>query len=82
MNFFNLYSYLLVSLFIILVAAFLLLRNGFETGKFALLVGLLTGLVVIWFVVRPAPGTDSTGTQIRQQIGAGIPVLLEIQSPY
>ena len=78
---FNQFSFIIGALLVLIVAALLLARrkNRLRTG---LLLGTLVLLLAAaWLVLHPS-GQEVTADQIRQQIGAGSPVLLEFLSPY
>lgn len=82
MNPLNLYSVPLMLLVFILLAGSLLLRGGLRRGRVAILLVLVIALVVVWFTIRPVQTPTEGDEELRNRIGAGIPVLLEFQSPY
>ena len=67
---------------ILALAAFFLLRDGVKVKDVLLLCGLLVLILLIWLPLRPREKLPPQGTGLPAQIGAGLPVLLEIQSPY
>jgi len=67
---------------ILVLAAFFLLRDGVKLKDILLLCGLLGLLLLIWLPLRPRQKLPAQGTGLLSQIGAGLPVLLEIQSPF
>ncbi|MHB0924297.1 MAG: LPXTG cell wall anchor domain-containing protein [Bellilinea sp.] len=78
---FNQFSFIIGGLLLLIVAALLLARRKNRVRN-----GLLLGILVLllataWVVLHPS-GQAVTADQIRQQIGAGSPVLLEFLSPY
>ena len=80
----NQYSYVLTGIFLLVLLAGLLAwrRKHFgarDTGLLLLLAALLAGG---WLVLRPKAALPTTVEQIRAQVGQGMPVLLEFQSPY
>jgi len=79
---FNQFSFILGGLILLGAAALLLLRRGFTPIKGLLLLALALLLVGAWVVLHPAAPSQMTADQIRAQIGAGRPVLLEFLSPY
>ena len=82
MNPINLYSMLLLVIFVMLIAGVVLLRGGVRRGRVAALV--LVGVVLLagWWLVRPQQTPHEDIAALSSQVGAGTPVLLEFQSPY
>jgi len=78
---FNQFSFIIGGLLILIVAAVLLVRRGNRSRKVILLGILVVLLAAAWLVLHPS-GQAVTASQIRQQIGAGSPILLEFLSPY
>jgi RsiW-degrading membrane proteinase PrsW (M82 family) len=78
----NHYSFILAAGFLIFLVAFALIRKGFNRKKILILGILVTGLIVIWFLVRPTQNVNGNPNQSLTLIGNGTPVLLEYQSPY
>ncbi len=79
---FNQFSFILGGLILLATAALLLLRRGFTPIKGLVFLVLTLLLVGAWVVLHPAAPSQRTADQIRAQIGAGQPVLLEFLSPY
>jgi hypothetical protein len=75
-------SALVLGLGILGLAAFILLRDGVKLRDVLLLCGLLVLLILVWLPLRPRQKLPAQGAGLISQIGAGLPVLLEIQSPY
>ncbi len=75
-------STLILGIGIFVLAAFFLLRDGVKLKDVLLLCGLLVLLVLLWLPLRPRQKLPAQGAGLLAQIGAGLPVLLEIQSPY
>ena len=75
-------STLVLGIGILVLAAFFLLRDGVTLKDLLLLCGLLVLLLLLWLPLRPKQKLPSQGSGLLSQIGAGLPVLLEIQSPY
>jgi hypothetical protein len=44
--------------------------------------GLTLSLTIVYLALRPGPSTLEQTKQIYDEIDAGIPVLIEFQSPY
>jgi hypothetical protein len=78
----NRYSFVFIGVLVLAVAGYFLLRNGITREGLLLFIGITLGLGAVWFVIRPQKGVSSSSYEIQSQIGAGIPVLLEFQSPY
>ncbi|MFN2144891.1 MAG: hypothetical protein ACK2T7_06035 [Anaerolineales bacterium] len=79
-SFINLNSFLLLAVILWLIAAGVLLRK--ERGQRQLLqLGAVTLVLAAGFyLLRPAPVVDETAAEIKAQIGAGKPALLEFRS--
>jgi hypothetical protein len=82
MNPINLYSAPLMIVFVLVVAGIIIVRRGLTVGGVLVFAVLAIGLVVTWLLVRPRQTPHAELADIRSQIGAGKPVLLEFQSPY
>jgi len=78
----NQFSFIIMGGVILGLAVALLLRRGFSLGKGLLLGALLLLLLAAWIVLHPAGDRTASAQQVRDQIGAGKPVLLEFLSPY
>jgi len=80
----NQYSYILVSIILLLLLAGLLAwrKKGFHWREAGFVLVLAALLAAGWFSLRPDKTTATTSDLIRAQIGKGKPVLLEFQSPY
>jgi len=78
----NHHSYLLVAVTILLVVAFLLLRDGAKPADFLVLAALLALLAGVWWLIRPDSDAELAVAEVQAQIGNGRPVLLEFQSAY
>jgi hypothetical protein len=48
----------------------------------AVLAAIALALLAGWVAVRPTATPAAAVSQVRPQIGQGLPVLLELQSPY
>lgn len=78
----NQYSFLLVAAFGLASLAFILLRDGVKGSDLIALASLVLGFTVAFALLRPRPSAGADAEAIQAQIGAGTPVLLELQSPY
>lgn len=82
MQILNQYSFLIFSLAGLAALAVLLKRAGRGRVRLATLVVAAVLLGASWLVLRPAATPAANVGQVRDQIGQGVPVLLELQSPY
>jgi hypothetical protein len=82
-TFFREYSFIFVSIGLIIAAGFILLTNKPKWNDY-LAFGVITlGLVTVWAILHPrqTPLMDDA-KQVQALIGSGTPVLLEFQSPF
>ena len=82
MRFINQHSFILAGVGLMMLVAFLLLRDGAKWSDALALAALAGGLALAFFLLRPGKSTLSAGERILARIGAGKPVLLEFQSNY
>jgi thiol-disulfide isomerase/thioredoxin len=82
-QFINYYSFLLVTIGIMAVAALVLLTNKPKTNDFISFGVISLIAIMAWVILHPrqTPLMDDAKV-VQQMIGAGTPVLLEFQSPY
>lgn len=80
---FNQYSFIFISIVLIVLAGFILLRNDPTARDFLAFGTIAAGFVAAWFLLHPVqtPLMDDA-QKVKAVIGAGQPVLLEFQSPY
>lgn len=64
-----------------LVTLVLVLRRA-PARQWLALAGVVLGLAAAYAAVRPTPGSSNAAAQLQASIGAGAPVLVELQSPY
>ncbi len=81
-QFINHNSFILFGLILVAIVAAILLRDGAKRSDWIILGSLIVVLAVTYFSVRPAQATSTEADLIQARIGAGTPVLLEVQSPY
>ncbi len=84
LQFANQFSFVLAGIFVLAVAGILIIRRhrGFHQREMVILL-LLAGMIGLgWLVLRPINSPSMNSQQLRAQIGQGIPVLIEFQSPY
>jgi len=79
--FLNHYSLLLAGAAIILIVSVVRLRQGWRRTDWLVVGGLMLGMLAIWLIFRPTATTTGVD-EVDSQIGAGTPVLLELQSPF
>ena len=79
-SFINHNSFLLLAVILWLIAAFVLLRKARGQREFILLGAVTVALAAGFFLMRPAPIADDSAAELKAQIGAGLPVLLEFRS--
>ena len=80
MTFFNHNSFVIIALFLLLIAVIALRRRGWEMRSWLILGGLTALLVAGYFSLRPSSATNEAAEEIWAQVGQGTPVLLELQS--
>ena len=82
MQFINQNSLVLGAVALLAAVAVVLLRDGPRPRDFLVLSLLIVVFVAGWLVLRPKGTPDVVAGQVRAQIGQGVPVLLEFQSPF
>lgn len=77
------YSYIFIALGFAFIAGLILLSNRPRWNDFLAFAVIVGGLAVAWVTLHPrqTPLMDDA-KEVQAMIGAGIPVLLEFQSPY
>lgn len=80
---YNHYSFLWISIGLTIVAGLVLLTQKPKTRDFVAFGVIVAGLVTAWIFLHPrqTPLMDDAKA-VQAMIGAGTPVLLELQSPY
>jgi len=78
----NQYSFLLVATFGLATLAFILLRDGVKGSDLIALASLALGFTAAFAILRPRASAAADTEAVLAEIGAGTPVLLELQSPY
>lgn len=79
-SFFNHNSFLLLAVFIWVIAAAALLRGGINPRSLLILGGVTVLLAAGFFALRPKAVPNQAAVEIQSRIGAGKPVLLEFRS--
>ncbi len=82
MAFVNHYSFLLVAGMCTLALGLYVFRRGTRRSDLTALGALALGFVLAFVLLRPSASESADLDQVRARIGAGTPVLLELQSPY
>ncbi|MCJ7432889.1 MAG: hypothetical protein MUO77_05310 [Anaerolineales bacterium] len=77
------YSFPVLSAVIIVIAGIVLLTRNPKWNDFLAFGVIIAGLLVAWVILHPrqTPLMDNA-KMVQKMIGAGMPVLLEFQSPY
>jgi hypothetical protein len=83
MQIINQYSAIWIAVFLVAIAAIILLRRKPKWPQFLVLAVIVIGLATAWIFLHPLQTAHiSTAAQVQASIGQGTPVLLELQSPY
>ena len=83
MQIFNQYSAIWMIGLLTVVFGIVLLRRKSKWPRWLAFGIVVLGLTGAWFLLRPQPTSGGlTAVQVQASIGAGTPVLLELQSPY
>jgi uncharacterized membrane protein len=82
MQIINQYSLIIFGLVGLITVALVLMRFGKGRGRIAVLAVIGLALLAAGTAVRPTATPAAAVSQVRAQIGQGLPVLLELQSPY
>jgi hypothetical protein len=81
-QYFNQHSFSIFAIATWSIVSFVLLRKGVTIGRIIVALAIGGLFIVSWFLAKPnASDLDQIGSP-SDQIGAGQPVLLELQSPY
>jgi thiol-disulfide isomerase/thioredoxin len=82
-TFFNQYSFLLVAAGLVIVTALVLLSRAPKWTDYLAFGVILASLITAWVILHPRQTPLMEDAQkVKEMIGAGVPVLLEFQSPY
>jgi hypothetical protein len=82
MNFLNLYSAGILALAGLILAGWLLLRHRVTKARILILTILVLAVSGVGWMVRPQQTALEEPASLDGRIGAGQPVLLELQSPF
>jgi hypothetical protein len=79
----NQYSAVWIAVFLVAVAGVILLRHSPKWPQFLVFGLLVLGLVAAWIFLHPRQSAQvMDAARVQASIGQGIPVLIELQSPY
>lgn len=78
----NQYSFVITAAAVIIILAVLLARRGLQRTDLLAVGSLVLGFTFAYFLLQPGESTLGDAEAVRGQIGVGMPVLLELQSPY
>ncbi len=82
MSLINQQSFIFFALLVLGLVAFVLLRDGPRRRDLVILALFALGIAGLWVLLRPTQTVGyAAASQVKAQIGAGTPVLLEFQSP-
>jgi hypothetical protein len=82
MEWINQYSFLLLGAFLLVALSLVLFRDGIRQNDLVAVGSLLLGLVFAYVLFRPSASAEGDPASSLDRIGGGVPVLLELQSPY
>jgi len=78
----NQYSFIWLSAVGVVILAVVLAARHTPARQWLALAALLLGLGTAYVLLRPTPASSDAARRLESSIGAGTPVLLELQSPY
>ena len=79
----NQYSFVALCILLVVAAGCIKLRNQPKQKNYLAFGVVVTVLVVAWAIVHPRQTPLMNDAKlVKEMIGAGVPVLLEFQSPY
>ncbi len=82
MEIFNNYSMLWSVGFILSAGVIYIMRKGYNPKDALILLGIGAILLVVWLFIRPQQASTDDFVQFQDELGQGLPVLLEMKSPY
>ena len=82
MRIINQYSFVVAAVSLIGLLAILVNRARVKQSAYLILVLALVGIFIAWYFLRPISSVSAETAGIQAQIGNGVPVLIEFQSPY
>ena len=78
----NHYSILWGVAFLFALFAYIFRKDDAKKKKLYIVTGGVVVLLAVWFTMRAQTGSTESASILREQIGQGQPVLLELQSPF
>ena len=81
-QFFNQYSFVISAVVLLAVLGGILLRSAQRKRAGLVFLAALVGLGLSWLALRPSASPAGSAGEVKTLLGAGKPVLLELQSPY
>ncbi len=78
----NQYSFVWLSAAAVVMLAVVLAARRAPARQWLALCAMVLGLGVAYALLRPSPASPDAALLLKSSIGAGTPVLLELQSPY
>ncbi|MBT3315663.1 MAG: hypothetical protein HN390_13725 [Anaerolineae bacterium] len=82
MSLINHYSILWGVAFLFALFAYIFRKDDAKKKKLYIITGSAVVLLGFWFTARAQTGSTESASALRQEIGQGQPVLLELQSPF
>jgi len=82
MSLINHYSILWGGAFLFGLLAFFFRKDETKKKYLGIIAGISVVLLAVWFSMRAQSGSTEAASVLRQQIGQGQVVLLELQSPF
>lgn len=82
MSLINHYSILWGVAFLFALFLFLFRKDEVKKKKLFAITGVVVVLLAVWFTTRAQTGSKAVASALREEIGQGQPVLLELQSPF
>ena len=82
MSLINHYSILWGVAFLFALLLYFFRKDEAKKKKLFALTGITLVLLTVWFTTRAQTGSTEAASTLRDQIGKGQPVLLELQSPF
>ncbi|MBT3190756.1 MAG: hypothetical protein HN736_03590 [Anaerolineae bacterium] len=82
MSLINHYSMLWGVAFLFGLFLFLFRKDDAKKKKLYAVTGVVVLLLAVWFTTRAQTGSKESALDLREEIGQGQPILLELQSPF
>jgi hypothetical protein len=82
MSLINHYSILWGVAFLFAIFVYIFRKDDAKKKRLYIVSGSVVVLLAVWFTMRAQTGNTEPASMLREQIGQGQPVLLELQSPF